>query len=233
MLKEASSTCQSQKIWLLFLRLQSTASRDNITPFNLLSGFPHLPKTGTKGFLQFIFKYFYYSEHFLLFTLRKTTLQVLSSSSIITLHHPSCQLFPLMCPWDKFNFGNSSECGSWPPLLWIPLLSIYFSISWLPSFSPSWQVGNHSFSKHLQWAWMPFWPGSSERSINSNNFNLSSTPIRPVPIAPYIDLIAAGFVIPAKNFLSRELKMMYLSTSLTNVLIWKNLSWSNIYTYTL
>lgn len=86
-LKEVSSICWSQKICLLFLK------HLEIRLYLLIcSGFPHLPKTGTRGFLQFIFKYFYYSEHFLLFTLRKTTLQVLWSSCIIffTTPHANC-----------------------------------------------------------------------------------------------------------------------------------------------
>lgn len=124
---------------------------------------------GTRGFLQFIFKYFYYSAHFLLFTLKKTTLQVLCSSSIITppYHMPTVSSRD---PWNKFNFGNYLEHGSWTQVLWTLLLSIFSFSSWFHCSSPTCQVGNHSFNKCPQWACMPCWPRSPGRSVNPSNF---------------------------------------------------------------
>lgn len=176
----APSTCPETEDPVSVFETSADPSGEQIIPFNLCSGFPHLPKKGTRGFLQFIFKYFYYSEHFLLFTLRKTTLQVLSSSSATTLHHPTCQLFPLTCPWDKFNFETSQNLGHEPTLSWILLLSIFVSISWFPSYSPSWPVGNHSFSKPLQWAWMhPDQDHQGDQKIPATSIPLHSH--RPVP----------------------------------------------------
>lgn len=101
-------------------------SRDKIIPFNLCSGFPHLPKTGTRGFLQFIFKYFYYSEHFLLFTLRKTTLQVLFSSSIIFFTTPHANSFFSCVPEINSTLETHQTVGHDP--------SCYESHCWAFSF---------------------------------------------------------------------------------------------------
>lgn len=47
----------------------------------------------------------------------------------------------------------------------------------------------------------------------------------PSPQSVGLDLRAASFVIPGKNFLSWELKMKYLSTSLTKAFIWVYPAW--------
>lgn len=152
-----------------FLSLQLTPSREQIIPLISALGFPIYQKWEPEVFFSLYLNTFITLHTSFSLLWRKQHYKFFAPL-LLSLHHTTCQLFPLMHPWNKFNFGNYLEHGSWTQLLWTLLLSIFSFSSWFHCPSPTCQVGNHSFNKCPQWACMPCWPRSPGRSVNPSNF---------------------------------------------------------------